>query len=157
MKGLTPKQEKFVQLYLETGNASEAYRRAYDAVGMKPETVNVKAHELLKNGKITARVEELQEELRKKADIKKEELVGLLVDVVRGKFIIDVRQGADGGTVKTIPKTWAIERLCKMLGYDKPEQNEVVVRRTDGRKPVEEMTDEEIQAEIERIHKSLTR
>jgi phage terminase small subunit len=28
---LTPKQERFVQAYIETGNATEAYRQAYDA------------------------------------------------------------------------------------------------------------------------------
>lgn len=29
-RGLTPKQEKFCQLYIELGNASEAYRQSYD-------------------------------------------------------------------------------------------------------------------------------
>ncbi|MFC2352929.1 terminase small subunit [Eikenella halliae] len=28
---MTPKQERFVGLYVETGNASEAYRQAYNA------------------------------------------------------------------------------------------------------------------------------
>ena len=27
---MTPKQELFAQAYIETGNASEAYKRAYD-------------------------------------------------------------------------------------------------------------------------------
>lgn len=43
----------------EAGNASEAYRRAYDAGKMKAATVNRKAKELMDNGKITARIEEL--------------------------------------------------------------------------------------------------
>ncbi|WP_054461530.1 terminase small subunit, partial [Achromobacter sp. 2789STDY5608628] len=57
---LTPKQEAFALAYVETGNASEAYRRAYDAGKMKPDSINRKAKELLDNGKITARVTELQ-------------------------------------------------------------------------------------------------
>lgn len=57
---LTPKQEAFALAYVETGNASEAYRRAYDAGKMKPDSINRKAKELLDNGKITARVAELQ-------------------------------------------------------------------------------------------------
>lgn len=57
-----PKQEKFARLFIETGNASEAYRGAYDAEGMKPETIHRKAKELMDNGKITARIEELQAE-----------------------------------------------------------------------------------------------
>ncbi|APY15824.1 hypothetical protein GJU94_13130 [Brucella sp. 10RB9214] len=51
---LTPKQEAFARAYVETGNASEAYRRAYN-VGdkTKPESVWVKASELLANGKVS--------------------------------------------------------------------------------------------------------
>lgn len=58
---LTQKQEAFCLAYIETGNASEAYRRAYNAANMKPETVNRKAKELLDNGKIAARLKELNE------------------------------------------------------------------------------------------------
>ena len=61
--GLTPKQEAFARAYVETGNASEAYRKIYNASRMKPETVNRKAKELLDNGKITARVDELRARL----------------------------------------------------------------------------------------------
>ncbi len=50
---LTPKQEKFCLAYLETGNASEAYRRAYNAAKMKAATVNRNAKALLDNTKIT--------------------------------------------------------------------------------------------------------
>ena len=57
---LTVKQENFCTAYIETGNASEAYRRAYDAENMKPATVNRKAVELLDNGKITARLGQLR-------------------------------------------------------------------------------------------------
>ena len=57
---LTPKQETFCQKYLETGNASQAYRISYDAGGMKPESINRKAKELLDNGKIAARLAELR-------------------------------------------------------------------------------------------------
>ncbi|WP_313483174.1 terminase small subunit [Stutzerimonas kunmingensis] len=58
---MTPKQEAFCLAYIETGNASEAYRRAYNAENMKPETVNRKAKDLLDNGKIRARLAELRE------------------------------------------------------------------------------------------------
>lgn len=66
---LTPKQEKFCQLYIETGNASEAYRVSYDAENMKPATINRKAKELLDNGKISARVAELQATHRKRHEV----------------------------------------------------------------------------------------
>ena len=66
---LTQKQENFCLAYIETGNASEAYRKAYNADGMKPETVNRKAKELLDNGKITARLEELRKPVAESAQI----------------------------------------------------------------------------------------
>lgn len=57
---MTPKQEKFCQLYVELGNASEAYRQSYDAARMKDATINVKASQLLAQGKIAVRVAELK-------------------------------------------------------------------------------------------------
>lgn len=64
---LTPKQENFCLAYLETGNASEAYRRAYDAERMPPESINRKAKEVMDNVKIAARLEELRAPVREKA------------------------------------------------------------------------------------------
>lgn len=69
MSGLTQKQENFCLAYIETGNASEAYRRAYNAKGMKPETVNNKAYALLKKGGIGARLEELRSPVIKNAQV----------------------------------------------------------------------------------------
>jgi hypothetical protein len=58
---LTQKQEAFCVAYIETGNASEAYRRSYDAGQMLPATVNRKAKELMDDAKIAARLRELRE------------------------------------------------------------------------------------------------
>jgi phage terminase small subunit len=64
---LTQKQEAFSLAYLETGNASEAYRRAYDAAKMKANTVEKRACELMKLGKVTGRIAELRAQVAKKA------------------------------------------------------------------------------------------
>ena len=58
---LTPKQEKFAQKYIETGSAAEAYRLAYDAENMKPVTIRRKAAELLEHGNVSARIRALQD------------------------------------------------------------------------------------------------
>lgn len=60
MSKLTLKQEKFVAAYLETGNATEAYRRAYDCANMQPATINRNAAAQLENSKIATRLAELQ-------------------------------------------------------------------------------------------------
>jgi len=57
---LTPKQERFCLSYIETGNASEAYRRSYDASRMKSETINRNAKALLDNSKIATRLAEIR-------------------------------------------------------------------------------------------------
>lgn len=59
---MTPKQERFAQLYIELGNASEAYRQSYDAARMKAETVHRSAKEMLDNPKVSARLAELNAE-----------------------------------------------------------------------------------------------
>lgn len=66
---LTSKQENFCIAYIKTGNASEAYRQCYNIKKMKPESINRKAKELLDNGKIAARIAELQAPAIKKAQI----------------------------------------------------------------------------------------
>jgi len=52
----TQKQENFCLAYLETGNASEAYRRAYAASKMTAETIHKRSSELLKNGVVAGRM-----------------------------------------------------------------------------------------------------
>lgn len=66
---LTPKQEAFCVAYIETGNASEAYRRAYDCKNSSESTINRTAKELLDNPKIAARVAEIREPAVKNAQI----------------------------------------------------------------------------------------
>ena len=58
---LTQKQELFCQAYIETGNASAAYRLVYDVRGSNPQSINRMAKELMDNLKITARIAALNE------------------------------------------------------------------------------------------------
>jgi len=46
--------------YIETGNASAAYRQSYDCVSSSNSTTHRRAKELLDNGKVGARINELQ-------------------------------------------------------------------------------------------------
>lgn len=66
---LTHKQEMFCVSYIETGNASESYRRAYNVKSMKAPTVNRKAKELIDNGKIAARLVELRKPVLERAEM----------------------------------------------------------------------------------------
>lgn len=75
---LTQKQENFCLEYIKCGNASEAYRRSYNAKKMKDEVIWVKACELLKNGNVEVRVNELKERAVSKAIITVEQRKELL-------------------------------------------------------------------------------
>jgi hypothetical protein len=66
---MTPKQEAFARAYVETGNASEAYRQSYDAENMGDNTIHVHASKLLRHDKVRIRIEELQERAAKKHDV----------------------------------------------------------------------------------------
>ena len=72
---LTIKQEAFCQAYIKTGNASEAYRRAYGAKNQKPETVNRNAFNLTQNTKILARLAELKAEHAKRHNLTVDDLL----------------------------------------------------------------------------------
>lgn len=66
---LTQKQEDFCLAYIETGNATEAYRRAYKPKTSNQNTLCRTAKGLLDNPKIAARIEELRAPVIKKAQI----------------------------------------------------------------------------------------
>lgn len=77
---MTPKQEAFCMAYIETGNASEAYRRTYNATNMKPEVVNVKASELLSKGKVAVRVAELKAEHAERHEVTVDDIRLMLIE-----------------------------------------------------------------------------
>lgn len=83
---LTPKQEKFCQVYIETGNASEAYRQAYNASRTKPEVVAVKASQMLANGKVAVRIDALRALHQKRHEITVDDLVAELEEARKLAF-----------------------------------------------------------------------
>ena len=97
-KKLTPKQERFYQLYIETGNASKSYRQSYDCERMKPETINRTAKDLLDNRKITARLKELRSEHQERHNITIDSLTQEL-EVARK---LAMKKGNPAGAVSAI-------------------------------------------------------
>jgi translation elongation factor EF-G len=76
MAKLTQKRETFARLYVEYGDASKAYREAFpSAQKWKDQAVWVKASELLKDGKVSVRIEELKQKRAQKLDISENRLL----------------------------------------------------------------------------------
>ena len=180
---LSVKQENFCNYYLECGNASEAFRKAYSCDGMKAATINRRAFDMFNNGKIAARIKELQEEQRTRSEITKDrilaELAGIAFTSIADmhnswieradfdKLTLQQKSSIKSISTKVLKKNIgtqdspeivdveyvkielhdkikAIERICKMLGFDSPEQLEV-------KNVGEEKSREELEAELRRL------
>jgi len=78
---LTPKQERFAQLIAGGNDQSTAYREAFNSSG-KDSTVHSEASRLMKNPKVSARVEQITEQkhraISRKAVTDRELVVGKL-------------------------------------------------------------------------------
>lgn len=124
-KKLTAKQAKYCHYRAYEGmNQSAAYRKAYN-VGpdTKPETVWRKAAEVEANGKVTARIEEIQEEIAEALNITEQSvLAGLKHEATTAK--------SDGARVQ------AYGTIAKIRGFNTKDRD------------VADMTDEEIRAEL---------
>lgn len=115
---LTPKQEKFCQLYIELGNASEAYRQAYDCKKMKPESIHVNAAQLLESTKVALRMGELQAAHRQRHNLEVDDLLEELEEARKAALTAETPQSS-AAVAATMGK-------AKLLGLGK----EVVENKT---------------------------
>ena len=111
---LTSKQEAFAQALADGLNQSDAYRKAYDANNMKPETVQNSAYKVLKNDEVTARVKELQDTIVSKQLWTREDSVRTLKSVID-----DAERLGD--------KVSAVKELNAMHGFNAPTKSELTI------------------------------
>lgn len=72
--GLTIKQEKFCERYLEHRNATRAYKEAgYSVKGWKDNAIGVAAHRVLKNTKVQLRINEVRQVAANRVEYTQEE------------------------------------------------------------------------------------
>lgn len=82
MKKLSPKQQDFVDYYLECGNAAEAYMKAYKSV--KKETVaRANASRLLTNANVRKNIDIRMEQLQSERVASQQEVMEYLSSVMR--------------------------------------------------------------------------
>jgi uncharacterized protein YfaT (DUF1175 family) len=112
---LTAKQENFAQAIADGMNQSDAYRIAYDASNTKPDVVNVKASQLMANGKVAVRVDQLKAKLEAKALWTRQDSVEALRNIA-----IDSEARANEIVA-------AIKELNAMHGYQAPTKSEIAV------------------------------
>lgn len=112
---LTPKQDKFARCIADGMTQADAYRAAYNAENMKADTVYKRAGELMLDGVIKGRVQELKGKLEEKAIWTREMSVKALVQAYK---VAQVQNNASG-------MSGAIKELNAMHGYNAPKQVEL--------------------------------
>lgn len=105
---LTIKQEKFCQLYIELGNASEAYRQSYDCSNYTEKSINESASRLLKNVKVLSRVLELKQAAEKRHNITVDDIIDQLLE--------NRKYALEADTVQSSAATAASMGIAKVLG-----------------------------------------
>ena len=129
---LTLKQEDFCLAYVETGNATAAYRRAYSTANCKPATVNRLAFSTLNKPNIEARIKELRAAHAERNAVTIESLCAELTQAMQ--IAIETRQAA-----ACIQATMAKAKLLGMvIDRSKMEVEKFVVHAPE----VEETTDD---------------
>lgn len=128
MKSLTVKQQRFVDAYIETGNAAEAARRA----GYKSRNADVMGRENLRKHTVRKVLEARLKEIEDKRIAKAKEVMEFLTSSMRGEIkeeVVVVEGTGDGcSKAKTIEKQIgandrikAAVQLAKRYGLDRPE------------------------------------
>ena len=141
---MTPKQADFVRWYFELGNASEAYKRAYNSHA-KPNTLHRKANDLLKHPVIKAEVQTMQAQARERNQVTIDKVVDELEEA---RQIAKQSGNASAMVSATLGK-------AKVLGLvvDKQETNtKILTPPVFNFKPVspKEMTDDELKTELKK-------
>ena len=105
-KKLTPKQQRFAVEYVRCGNASDAYRAAYNTDSMAPSTIQNEAWRLTVHHEIAERIDELQLAHARTVSLEQ-------IDVLVGlRELID--RASDAGQFGAVVRAW--ELLGRSIG-----------------------------------------
>ena len=120
------KHEQFCQVWLETGNKSEAYRKSHpNSLKWKDDTVHNKASALSRQAQVAARYEQLQEDTVKAHGVTIESLIEELNEARQAALTADTPQSSAAITA-TMSK-------AKLVGLDKHQveiTGDIKVRKT---------------------------
>lgn len=103
---LTEKQLAFIDFYLETLNAREAYKRAYNV--KKDATADANASRMLSNAKVKTVIDERLAEIKSKRIAKVEEVQEFLTSCMRGEVneeVIAMQQNMISGAMENVIMT----------------------------------------------------
>jgi hypothetical protein len=165
--GLTKKQHDFCIAFVETGNASEAYRRTYSCDRRNSQTIRTNAQRLLHTDAVAAKIASLQNEIDsaavKKLSLSRELVIDNLMEIVEramGRQLVKLRvyrkitDSFEDIEISQYNATAAI-RALELLG--KVDTIGLFVERheVDRMSRFEAMSDEELDAHIDGLNEKL--
>ena len=138
-KKLTPKQRKFAEEYVNTGNGSEAYRRAYD---VKPntslDTIKVNSSKLLADTNIKLTIQKLQDKQAKQFEITRQDVAKGYLEIIQAWRSLMQLASKEELTkdekqkfyllkemVKGSDYRGAYDSLAKMFGLNEPDKTQI--------------------------------
>lgn len=105
------KMENFCLAYMETANAAESYRRAYNAENMAATTIGREGYNTLQKPQVQARLEELRKKVMERHEITVDTLLAELEEARKAAL--------DADTPQTSAAVSATMGKAKLLGLDK--------------------------------------
>ncbi len=88
---LTPRREKFIQELVKGKSKRDAYRSSFNTAKMKPSTIDKRVADLLKNGEVRGRYDELLKKAESKAEEDSIEMRRKIIDEWRAIAFADIR------------------------------------------------------------------
>lgn len=112
---MTDKQMEFCRQVIAGSSLSDAYRHAYDADGMSPESVHVEASRLFRHPEVTLTIEQGRAELMADAKWTRARTIDRLRDI-NDRAYADL---LDGDRSAMGPFLQSLDRLARLHGIDK--------------------------------------
>lgn len=152
-KTIKARQEEFCRQYLIDLNGKQAAIRA----GYSARTAEFQASRLLSNVKVQEYLQKLQAEARKRTDITRDEVLNELGAIMRAKLtdyldfdgkrirfknfedlteaqikaVESIKKTKTGIELRLQGKSWTIDRICRILGFDSPQALDINLDRLD--------------------------
>ena len=114
---LTPKQTKFVAEVVSGATLTAAYRAAYDAEGMAPESVRVEACRLARNPRIALMIDDGRRAALDESVWNRQRAISRMTAVNDAAFAVIQAGDLKAPVVSAFVTSW--DRLCKLHGLDR--------------------------------------
>lgn len=109
--GVTEQEEKFSQVFVETGNASEAYRQSYKSDKMSVNAIGVEASRMLDRPRVALRISQLRQIHSKRHNVTVDSLVAELEEIKNVALSAETPQSSAAVA--------AVLGKAKLMGLDK--------------------------------------